>query len=207
MGVYKNGELVEAPDWPFLGLFFYSDEACTIPTNCWMYVYGAKMEYSLDNGVTWYSTLYPYSDVNTVGEVCIEWGRIFLRCTGRTKAPAPLFEHDYMGEKVLYIKALGNICALLDYQNPPMTLEANAFSDPYLGSLFRGNRLVTAPSMPATTIASNSYTGLYRGQSYLKYVPVSSKWFEGKPAQAGMFEGCTNIEGKTPYSQIPAGWK
>jgi hypothetical protein len=61
--------------------------------------------------------------------------------------------------------------------------------------------------LPATTLATYCYYGMFYGCKALTFIYMTVDWFSKTPAQGSMFYGCPKIAANTSYADIPSGWK
>ena len=151
------------------------------------------MEYSTDtyNWTTWNG-----SSISSVN------GKVYLRGTGNEWVSAQSFD-DY-SEFVINgtnVECIGNIETLLDWQtvlngeHPIMNEFCFAFA-------FRDcSALITAPALPATTLASSCYEGMFQGCTSLTTAPALPATTLAGACYRSMFYGCANL---TTAPELPA---
>jgi hypothetical protein len=110
----------------------------------------------------------------------------------------------------------GNLNALLDYNNPPSTIDANCFSymfwnctsiktfnatlpattlgsDSYSTMFYGCTSLINAPTLPATTLTVACYTQMFQGCTSLVNVPELPSTTLSEYCYYSMFKGCTSL--------------
>ena len=182
-----------------------------------------SMEYSLDSGQTW-------SVLHTNGGVDVPYGqKLMLRgtITSTTYYTTSIgqFRYIYNAFKVegnimsllygdnfsgitsfdsdtnLTFRSLFSGCSMLvDARNlvlPATTLA----SDCYLGMFANCDSLTEAPQLPATTVAYRCYHGMFSGCTSLTVAPQLPATTLENGCYSGMFSGCTSL---TKAPELPA---
>jgi hypothetical protein len=86
------------------------------------------------------------------------------------------------------IAITGNMNTLLDYKNPPITVDANCFNNMFNA---RTNLKTVTATLPATTLGSNAYLNMFNGCTGLTTVPSSLPAnVLGVNCYQSMFRGC-----------------
>ena len=87
--------------------------------------------------------------------------------------------------------------SLLNGDNFINTSELNSSTDNHFAGLFYGTTtLIDADKLvlSASTLYYNSYNGMFRGCTNLKYAPKLQATIAGQECCSSMFEGCINLE-------------
>jgi hypothetical protein len=151
------------------------------------------MEYSTDtyNWATWDG-----SEIWSVGD------KVYLRGTGNTRVSAQSFD-DY-SEFVINgtnVECIGNIETLLDWntvlngEHPEM----NEFCFAY--AFYYNSALITAPALPATTLAEGCYYEMFSGCTALTTAPELPATTLAEGCYGAMFSDCTSL---TTAPELPA---
>ena len=83
----------------------------------------------------------------------------------------------------------GNINTLLDYENPPIAVGENCYRSMFYGC----TKLVSAPALPATTLANSCYQSMFSNCKSLTSAPELPATTLTVLCYAGMFYGCTKL--------------
>jgi hypothetical protein len=148
---------------------------------------GSAIQYRIGTG-TW-------ANATNKGAISTGGATIRFRGSGRTTlSTADNTGNDQWTIVGSDITVSGNICTLLDYENPPMELGAYAFA-----YLFTTVNLVNVDnlSLPATTMGSNSYKQLFSNCTKLVNPPALPATTLNINCYRAMFQGCTSLV-KTP---------
>ena len=155
-----------------------------------------------DNTKHWDGTLYYSTDTTT----WIEWdgtttlssvgNKLYLRGTNNTIITGSNENYRWVLTGT-NIECIGNIENLLDYAmvelgNHP-TMAANCFNSMFYGC----TGLVTAPSLPATTLANYCYNSMFRNCTGLTTVPSLPATTLANSCYRYMFRGCTALKVST----------
>ena len=148
------------------------------------------IEYSLDNGSTWLpatseTPLPATKEVRMRGQMSA--ARLFT-ASSATNA----WKITGTG-----VRIKGNLNELLDYTNPPTTIDPFCYSQ-----MFRGcTTVIEAPTLPATTISTYCYTHMFNACTSLTKAPGLSAVTLKDNCYTGMFYGCTSL---TEAPDLPA---
>ena len=117
-----------------------------------------------------------------------------LRLRGKNKSgTAKYYGGQYSTIKFLNetpVSCTGDIRTLLDYENYTDVYTDNA----RFGQLFMDCvQLTTAPTLPATNLAQECYSGMFSGCTNLTEAPLLPATKLAKECYADMFSGCTNL--------------
>ena len=167
--------------------------------------WNGTLEYSTD-GSTW-NTWSGTSAISSVG------GKLYMRGTNNTyitgtAAMIVPFDGVYEGRWVLTgsnIACSGNIDTLLDYtlvaNDEQVMVSSNANAYCYV-RLFEGcSSLVTAPELPATTLATGCYGFLFKDCTSLTTAPILPATTLETGCYRYMFSNCTSL---TKAPELPA---
>ena len=159
------------------------------------------LEYSADKATwaTWDGTTTLSSATSGSDNV------LYLRGTGNTKIGYydEVYEEDYIPWTIngTDVHCDGNIENLLDYA----TVEAGehpVMAEQCFGGLFMGSTaLITAPELPATTLARSCYEEMFQGCTSLTQAPALPATTLANYCYADMFSGCTAL---TQTPELPA---
>ena len=151
------------------------------------------LEYSADKATwaTWDGTTTLSSATSGSDNV------LYLRGTGNTKIGYydEVYEEDYIPWTIngTDVHCDGNIENLLDYA----TVEAGehpVMAEQCFGGLFMGSTaLITAPELPATTLARSCYEEMFQGCTALTQAPVLPATTLASSCYQYMFKGCTSL--------------
>ena len=151
------------------------------------------LEYSADKATwaTWDGTTTLSSATSGSDNV------LYLRGTGNTKIGYydEVYEEDYIPWTIngTDVHCDGNIENLLDYA----TVEAGehpVMAEQCFGGLFMGSTaLITAPELPATTLARSCYEEMFQGCTSLTQAPALPATTLANYCYADMFSGCTSL--------------
>ena len=84
----------------------------------------------------------------------------------------------------------GNINTLLDYENPPTTIDTTSC---YQRMFYGCTSLTTAPALPATTLANYCYREMFYGCTSLTTAPALPATTLANYCYQSMFQGCTSL--------------
>ena len=85
----------------------------------------------------------------------------------------------------------GNIQTLFDWENPPTSIGGSYTLN---GMFYNCTNLTTAPSLPATSLATACYNYMFYGCTSLKIAPELPATRLSYGCYWSMFEGCTSLE-------------
>ena len=148
------------------------------------------LSYSLDDGETWTTTTISsnksFGTINT-GQ------KIIFKGTNATFASAWNAYNCFNPSK--QFKVYGNIMSLFNGDNFKTNYEFNNTTHQCAG-LFRTVNLVDASNLilPALTLYSSSYNGMFRGATALQHGPQMLATTPAYESCSSMFEGCINLE-------------
>jgi hypothetical protein len=158
---------------------------------------GSPLEYSLDSGTTWQNAT-SGTRIDTQGH------HIRFRGSGRnqlfnvaTSSNSWVLEGD-----LATVEIYGNICNLLDYQNPPTTINDNAFAWIFAqnASLRRG------PALGATAIGFASYAGMFEADVNLTSAPQIIVESTGEKGFHKMFKNARSLQTPPKLPAMSLGW-
>ena len=149
-----------------------------------------NIEISTDEGVTW--TTWDYSTIPLSSR-----GSVLMR--GMNKEGFSKSNNQYSTFTTTgSIEVYGNIMSLIDYTQTVDIIPCNFC----FYSLFNGCASITkAPSLPATTLASNCYYYMFYGCTSLTTAPELPATTLANNCYLGMFYGCTSL---TTAPELPA---
>ena len=195
-------------------------EDFTLKTNNTTKNWDGTLEYSTDTSTwnTWDGT-----EISSAGN------NLYLRGTGNTKITGNSYDSRFVftGTDSLKIDCEGNIENLLDYEtvsvgsHPTMarscytymfygcaslmtapTLPATTLVDScYLDMFYDCTSLITPPELPATTLASACYMYMFYGCTSLTTTPALPATELASGCYTQMFQGCTSL---TTVPELPA---
>jgi hypothetical protein len=129
-------------------------------------------------------------------------GELYLRGTGNTKitggTPAEIFNSWVLSDGLSICK--GNIENLLDYQTVARG-EHPIMAEYCYAHMFDGCELVTAPTLPATTLTKGCYYGMFSNCQSLIKTPALPATTLADYCYFWMFHWCTSL---TTLSALPA---
>lgn len=143
------------------------------------------VEYST-NGSDW--STWNGSSVSAVQQ----YGTYYLCLRGSGNS---VITNGYAGRWILTASAnvncTGNIMTLLNHSNPDTAVMGeNCFH-----SLFRDwTKLITAPTLPATTLSRDCYCGMFRGCRGLTIAPLLPANTLANSCYSGMFQECVSLQ-------------
>ena len=150
------------------------------------------LEYSTDH-YTW-SDFFPNTTEVTLSNV---GDKVYLRAKGKNQSFSKGYEDKYSFALTGKVAASGNVMSLLDASLERTSLNWFGFAD-----LFRNcSALTSAPSLPATKLASNCYSSMFEGCTALTEAPALPATQLEISCYNNMFEGCTSL---TKASALPA---
>lgn len=155
------------------------------------YTSTVNMEYSLNEGVNWYSmTSDTYYTFGNGTDIIIRGSNSGGINTAASKSGCSYFMFGN-SEKV-YLD--GNIMTLLNYTNPP-TVIPNKYC---FAHLFNGcNQIVTPPELTATTLSEYCYYSMFRDCTNLRSMPELPSVTAQNRCYALMFYGCYMLKDVT----------
>ena len=149
------------------------------------------LSYSLDGGETW--SIVTISSSVTFGT--INTGQKIIFKGDNTKLSNAWDQYNYFNATKQF-KVYGNIMSLLNGENFITNSEFQANTNNQFSGLLRTTYLVDASNLilPALTLYSSSYNGMFRGDTNLVYGPKLLPALD-VPADgySSMFEGCTSL--------------
>jgi hypothetical protein len=149
------------------------------------------LEYSAD-AENWYE--WDASEIYSSGNV------LYLRGLGNsviTGVNDPTYRMTITSPSSSGVSCTGNIMTLLDHVSP----ETAVMGDYCFAQMFRGTGLVTAPKLPATTLAEYCYCAMFYYCANLTTAPELPASTLAKYCYYAMFYGCTNL---TTAPELPA---
>lgn len=169
------------------------------PTDCIVFTgetsdFTLKATYKEWNGTVEYSTDHNTWTVWDGSEISSSGKKLYLRGSGNTT-----FCTQYGARFVLSARAgcSGNLNTLLEYSDPPTTLNASCYF-----SMFNGcTSLTTAPALPATTLADHCYYYMFYGCTSLTTAPALPATSLAPYCYYGIFQDCTSL---TTAPALPA---
>lgn len=150
------------------------------------------LSYSLDDGETW-STATISSSV-TFGT--INTGQKIIFKGTNTRLATAWNSYNYFNAAKQF-KVYGNIMSLFNGDDFNTNYEFDSSTTHHCAGLFRTTYLVDASNLilPALTLYSSSYNGMFRGATALQYGPqMLATTPTGTECCSSMFEGCINLE-------------
>ena len=151
-----------------------------------------NLSYSTDDGETWtdltISATTTFTTINTGDTIMFK---------GINDRLATAWDTYYRFNGTGNFKAYGNIMSLLNGDNFINTSELNSSTDNHFAGLFYGTTtLIDADKLvlSASTLYYNSYNGMFRECTNLKYAPKLQAIIAGQECCSSMFEGCINLE-------------
>ena len=149
-----------------------------------------NIEISTDKGVTWTTWDYSTISLNSGGSVLMRG----MNKEGFSKSNNQYSKFTTTGS----IEVYGNIMSLIDYTQTVDIIPCNFC----FYSLFNGCASITkAPSLPATTLASNCYYYMFYNCTSLTTAPELPATTLANNCYLGMFYGCTSL---TTAPELPA---
>lgn len=149
------------------------------------------LSYSLDDGETWTTTT--ISGTVTFGTINTGQKIIFKGTNARLATAWDTYNYFNATKQ---FKVYGNIMSLFNGDDFKTNYEFNS-STHHCAGLFRTTYIVDASNLilPALTIYSSSYNGMFRGATALQYGPqMLATTPTGSECCSSMFEGCINLE-------------
>ena len=148
------------------------------------------LEWSTDHN-TW-TTLAGTEEMQSVGK------KLYLRGKGNS-----WFHDSETHDSVIWVLSekadcAGNIQTLLDWENPPISISAEYC---YTEMFCDCTNLVTAPELPATTLAGKCYQSMFEDCINLARTPELPATTLARDCYWSMFSGCTNL---TTAPELPA---
>ena len=161
------------------------------------FVNGLSLDYSFNGGITWDGTL--TNDNNTIlvtngQEISFKKGNITSNdnsASDRLKISMPTNYGNFFTN--CQFEVFGNVMSIIDSEN---FANANVIHED-LGNLFEDcTKLVNAENLilPATTLASGCYSGMFYGCTSLKTAPELPATTLANYCYSGMFNGCTSLK-------------
>ena len=177
------------------------------------------IDYSLDSGQTWVK-LYSYNNSPSInrGQKIMWKGELIpnvsdgigsFSCSGyfdvEGNAMSLLYGDNFSGQTSLNgknyaFRRLFNNCRVVyasDLVLPATTLASNCYNGMFSGC----TSLTVAPELPATTLASVCYSNMFSGCTQLKIAPQLPATTLETNCYYGMFNGCTSL---TTAPELPA---
>lgn len=188
--VWKKYEATPDPYLSFLG-----NEEFTLKIGNNRKNWDGTLEYSTDaiTWNTWDGTEIPSSGNN-----------LYLRGTGNTKITGGTSNQRFVftGADTLRISCNGSIETLLDYNMTSAGKHPSMSSYCYAGLFQSCTFLITAPDLPAITLASYCYNRMFRGCTNLIIAPELPATTLADHCYYQMFYKCSSLT--TPPSILPA---
>ena len=159
-----------------------------------------NLEYSVNNG-EWASVV-AGTEITFGGA----HGNLRLRGTNNTKGTSSPFPNDnnsFDHSNIQFstkdeVACKGDIRTLLDYKNYKTVNTNNAR---FYKLFAECKQLISAPKLPATTLAANCYFAMFYGCTNLTSAPKLPATTLAKNCYCDMFNGCTNL---TSAPELPA---
>ena len=168
-------------------LSFIGNEDFTLKTGNTTANWDGVLEYSTDTSTwnTWNGT-----EISSAGS------KLYLRGTGNTiiAGNSSAYIFVFTGTDSLRINCEGNIENLLDYQTVINGEHPVMASGCYAGMFYGCTNLITAPELPATTLAVGCYFSMFRDCTNLTTLPALPATTLADSCYRYMFYGCTNIK-------------
>ncbi len=165
--------------------------------------WNGTMEYSTGDGWTTIPNILTKPNAALVGGKYV----VYLRGTGNTVVTGAAGSNNGIRLKGTgTFDISGNIMTLLDYATAATnkTVGNNAFTGlfAYLSTDTNNNNnnIVSAPTLPATTIGDSAYKEMFSKCSSLKSAPSLAFESVGSYACESMFNGCTALEGVPSFT-------
>ena len=150
------------------------------------------LSYSLDDGETWNTVT-----VNsTVTFATINTGDKIIFKGTNTKFASAWDTYNYFSATKQF-KVYGNIMSIINGDDFKENSEFDSSSTHHFAGLLRTTYLVDASNLilPALTIYTSSYNGMFRGATALQHGPqMLATTPTGTECCSSMFEGCINLE-------------
>lgn len=162
------------------------------PTDCIVFT-GESSDFTLKaTGKEWNGTVEYSTDHNTWTTwdgtaISSSNKKLYLRGSGNTTFYTKKGVRFVLSERA---GCSGNLNTLLEYSNPPTTLNANNC----YRSMFSGcTNLTTAPELPATTLTSYCYSTMFNNCTSLTTAPALHATTLADFCYQGMFYMCTSL--------------
>ena len=174
--------------------------AAPIPTDCILFA-GETSDFTLKaTNKSWNGTVEYSTDKNTWStwdgsEIPSANKKLYLRGKNNTKFYTSNGVKFVLSEKA---GCYGNINTLLDYENPPTTIDTTYC---YREMFKNCTSLTTAPELPATTLAGSCYMRMYYGCTSLTEAPALPATTLETGCYMRMFQGCKSL---TTAPELPA---
>lgn len=189
MGIWGNPILIGKREKGYVHFYSTDNESFTIKRTgsaSWGSNASVQMQYSTD-AQTW-------QNWNPTTTLTISNGHLYLRGVGITKLNggySPIFT---LGGNSASIRCDGNIETLLDYQTvlnlAHPTMDASCFSSMFSGQ----SRLISPPSLPATTLSNSCYAYMFESCSNLEEIPALPATTLKSYCYCQMFLHCSKIK-------------
>lgn len=149
------------------------------------------LSYSLDDGETW--TIATISGTKSFGT--INTGQKIIFKGNNTKFANDWDKYNYFNATKQF-KVYGNIMSLFNGDEFKENSEFNSSSTHHCAGLLRTTLIVDANNLilPALTLYSSSYNGMFRGCTNLVSAPQLPATQSATDCYSSMFEGCINLE-------------
>ena len=167
--------------------------------------YMTSVSYSTDNGETWTTTTVDNTEQTITTPTINAGDKVLWKGVGKQMSRSTSNNYFSCFSSTGNFKVSGNIMSLLygdEFANQ-VVFPSNSTYNFY--SLFtNNNRLISAENLilPATTLASNCYNGMFNGCTSLTTAPVLPATTLASNCYNGMFNGCTSLT--TAPSILPA---
>ena len=177
-------------------LSFLGNEDFTLKTNNTTKNWDGTLEYSTDKSTwnTWDGT-----EISSAGS------KLYLRGTGNTKiagAPSTDYKFVFTGTNTLKIACEGNIENLLDYETVSAGEHPTMYNYYCYSNMFQDcTSLISAPELPATTLANGCYYNMFSGCTSLITAPALPATTLADYCYSNMFQDCTSL---TTVPALPA---
>jgi hypothetical protein len=171
---------------------------------------GKNVYYSLDNGETWVNFLQGGTITVSAGDKLMwkgtlsnskekYWDKVEVEPSVHFDAQGNImslvYGDNFKGQTDLTGKALGSVFSDFEVENaknlilPATTLASNCYN-----GMFRDcTSLTTAPELPATTLAEDCYTSMFLGCTSLTTAPELPATTLASNCYNQMFSGCTSL--------------
>lgn len=141
-----------------------------------------SVQYSLDYGKTW-TELDAGIDVTIPGnEICLIRGKL---SGDNFENFTTFYIRDYD------LECHGNVMSLYDYENPYNTTLTYTYA--FRRLFYNCSKLLTAPTLPATTLSPACYFTMFQGCTSLTTAPELPATKLAQNCYRGMFQQCTSL--------------
>ena len=156
------------------------------------------IQYSIDNGSTW-TRLTTSTTAQELGGALSVGDKVLVKGTNTTYS-TNLYNNSFGG--TAKVNVYGNIMSLISgdsFANNKTLTDSYTFNKLFYShaNLLSAEKLI----LPATTLASSCYNGMFRGCTSLTSVPELSATTLAKNCYYNMFKGCTSL---TTAPELPA---